>query len=277
MNISKREPEIPILVFASLIAFGAAPALAQSPASELIRKVAFDQNLNAQVPLELPFRDEAGREVRLGDFLGKKLVILTLVYYECPMLCTLELNSLARSLKPLAFDVGDQFDIVTVSIDPGETPQLAAIKKKNYLGRYGRKGAERGWHFLTGDEMSIRRLAGVVGFRYVYDPKTDQYAHPAGIMILTPQGKIARYLYGVDYAARDLRLGLIEASAGKIGSPVDQLLLLCFHYDPSTGKYNFAIMQALRVCGVATVAGLGTYVFVMLRRERRRGAAVAEV
>jgi protein SCO1/2 len=263
------------IAIASLLACCAPVVMAQNPALELIRKVEFDQNLNAQVPLDLPFRDDSGRAVRLGDFLGKRPVILALVYYECPMLCTLVLNDLTRSLKPLAFDAGREFDVVAVSIDPKETPALAAAKKRGYLRRYGRSGTEQGWHFLTGEETSIRRLAQVVGFRYDYDPQTGQYAHPAGIMILTPEGRLSRYLYGVEYPPRDVRLGLIEASSHKIGSPVDQILLLCFHYDPSTGKYNFAIMQALRIVGVATVLTVVTFVGLMLWRERRGGAVVA--
>jgi protein SCO1/2 len=247
-------------------------APAQTP-SGILRSVGFDQNLDAQVPLDLPFRDEAGREVRLGEFFGRKPVLLNLVYYECPMLCTLELNALVMSLKPLSFDVGKEFDIVTVSIDPGETPALAASKKRGYLSRYGREGAGRGWHFLTGGEASVRRLADVVGFRYAYDRQADQYAHPAGVMVLTPGGRVSRYFYGIEYPPRDLRLGLIEASAGKIGSPVDRLLLLCYHYDPRTGKYNLVIMNVLRFLGAATVLGLGTFMFVMFRRDRRKALA----
>ncbi len=238
--------------------------------TDLFRRVAFDQHLDAQVPLDLPLRDEQGRTARLGDLLDGRPAILALVYYECPMLCNEVLNSLLRSLNALSFDVGKEFNVITVSIDPGETPSLASRKKASYLKRYGRPGADRGWRFLTGDEASVRRLADVVGFRYVYDPQTDQYAHPAGIAILTPGGRIARYIYGISYPARDLRLGLMEASAGKIGSPVDKLLLMCFHYDPRTGKYNFAIMTIIRVLGVATLASLGTFMFVMLRRDRRR-------
>jgi protein SCO1/2 len=248
-----------------------APAQARSP---LLSKVGFDQNLDAQLPLDVPFRDEAGRAVTLGDYFGRRPVIVNLVYYECPMLCTLELTELARSLKPIAFDPGKDFEIVTVSIDPGEQPALAAAKKQRYLELYGRKQAGAGWHFLTGDETSIHRLAQTVGFRYEYDPKTDQYAHPAGIIMATSEGRISRYFYGLNYPARDLRLGLMEASAGKIGSPIDRLLLICFHYDPSTGKYTFAIMSALRILGVATVLGLGTFMFVMYRRERRSAVSL---
>jgi protein SCO1/2 len=185
------------------------------------------------------------------------------------MLCTLELNALARSLKPLKFSAGQEFEVVTVSIDPREKPALAAAKKRGYLARYGREGAERGWHFLTGDQGSIERLAKAVGFRYAYDEKSGQFAHAAGITVLTPAGKVARYFYGVDYPAKDLRLGLVEASEGKIGTPIDQLMLYCFHYDPSTGKYNFVVMSVLRVLGVATAAGLGTFMFITVRRERR--------
>jgi protein SCO1/2 len=249
-----------------------APAQVRSP---LLSQVGFDQNLNAQLPLDLAFRDEAGRTVTLGEYFGKRPVIVNLVYYECPMLCTLELTELARSLKPVAFNPGQEFEIVTVSIDPGEQPALAAAKKHRYLELYGRKGAEVGWHFLTGDESSIKRLAQTVGFRYAYDPTSDQYAHPAGIIMATPQGRISRYFYGLNYPARDLRLGLIEASAGKIGAPIDRLLLLCFHYDPNTGRYNFAIMSVLRILGTGTVLGLGTFMFVMYRRDRRRAVAGA--
>jgi len=242
----------------------------QDETTGMLGRVGFDQNLDAQVPPDLPLRDESGKAVVIGDYLGKKPAILTLVYYRCPMLCNEVLNTLLRSLNALSLDVGKQFDVITVSIDPKETPALAAAKKRHYLARYGRPGAERGWHFLTGDEASVSRLAKVVGFRYVYDPKSGQYAHPAGIMILTPQGKLSRYLYGLSYPARDLQLCLMDAAMRRIGSPIDQLLLLCYHYDPRTGKYNFAIMNVIRVLGTATVAALGTFVLVMLRRDRRK-------
>lgn len=242
----------------------------QDETTGMLRRVGFDQNLDAQVPLDLPLRDEAGRTVALGDYLGKKPAILTLVYYQCPMLCNEVLNALLRSLNALSFDVGKEFDIITVSIDPKETPALAVRKKRQYLARYGRPGAENGWHFLTGDEAAVARLAKVVGFRYAYDAKSGQYAHPAGIMILTPQGKVSRYVYGVSYPARDLRLSLMDAAMRKIGSPIDQLLLLCYHYDPRTGRYNLAVMNIIRVLGFATVAGLGTFMVVMLRRDRRK-------
>jgi protein SCO1/2 len=239
-------------------------------------KIGFDQKLDAQVPLDIPLKDEAGRPVRLGDYFGERPVILTLVYHECPMLCNEVLNALTRGLKGLTFDVGDQFEVVTVSINPAETPELAAAKKAGYLRRYGRPGGASGWHFLTGDEGSIRRLAQSVGFRYVYMPESKQYAHAAGIVLLTPQGRVARYFFGISYAPRDLRLGLTEASAGKIGSPVEQMLLFCYRFDPTTGKYTFAIMNVLRLLATATALALGGYVATMLWRERRRARAAPD-
>ena len=250
------------------------PRATSDIAPGLFQKVRFDQNLNASLPLDVPLRDEQGKAVKLGDFFGRRPVIVNLVYYECPMLCNEVLNSLLRSMNVLTLDVGKDFEVVTVSIDPGETPALAARKKIAYLKRYGRKGADQGWHFLTGDEPSIRRLADAVGFHYVYDPQTDQYAHPAGIAIATPQGRIARYYFGISFPARDLRLGLIEAAAGKIGSPMDQILLLCFHYDPRTGKYNVAVMNLIRLLGCVTLASLGSFMIVMFRRDWRKSSLV---
>jgi protein SCO1/2 len=245
------------------------PRTVSDIAPGLFQKVRFDQNLDALLPLDVPLRDEQGKTVALGAYFGRRPVIVNLVYYECPMLCNEVLNSLLRSLNALEFNVGREFEVVTVSIDPGETPALAARKKGAYLKRYGRAGADRGWHFLTGGEASIGRLAGAVGFHYAYDARSDQYAHPAGIVLATPGGRIARYYFGISYPARDLRLGLVEAAAGKIGSPMDQILLMCFHYDPRTGKYNVAIMNAIRLLGCLTVAGLGTFMLVMFRRDRR--------
>jgi protein SCO1/2 len=253
-----------------------------SGAAVLLGKVAFDQNLDAQVPLDLPLRDESGKVVRLGDLLGGKPAILNLVYYECPMLCNEVLNSLLRGLNALSFEVGDEFDVITASIDPTEAPELAAEKKRRYLARYGNQGdfgyrrkglAARGWHFLTADQPAIDRLAGVVGFRYAYDPESKQFAHPAGIVVLTPEGRISRYFYGVSYPARDLKLGLMEASARKIGSPIDQVLLTCFHYDPRTGKYNFVVMKVVQFFGIVTLASLGSFMVLNFRRDRRRAAS----
>jgi protein SCO1/2 len=235
----------------------------------MLREVGIDQKLSAPLTLALSFQDETGRTMQLRQYFGEKPVILAFVYYECPMLCTQVLNGLVESLRTLSFDVGKQFDVITVSFDPGETPKLAAEKKASYLKQYDRAGAEQGWHFLTGDSAAIRQLTSAVGFRYKYDSVTDQFAHASGIMVITPQGKIARYFYGIEYPARDLRLALVEASENKIGSPVDVLLLYCFHYDPLTGKYGLVIMNVLRAAGIATVMALGTFMIVMFRRDRK--------
>ncbi len=237
---------------------------------ELLRGVGIEQRLNAQVPLDLILRDEGGQEVRLAAYFGDKPVILSLAYYECPMLCTQVLNGLASALKVLSFDIGKQFNVVTVSFNPNDTAALAAAKKQTYLKEYGRPGAADGWHFLTGDAAAIARLTESVGFRYRYDPEHRQYAHAAGIMILTPQGRIARYFYGVEFAPRDVRLGLVEAADSRIGSPVDQLLLFCFHYDPATGKYGAVVMGAVRVAGALTVVALAAFLIVMWRRDATR-------
>ena len=240
------------------------------PRPDLLSKVGFDQKLNAQVPLSLVFRDESGRSVPLGSYFGRKPVVLSLVYYECPMLCTLALNGQLRIYRALDFNVGDQFEVVTVSINPRETPALAASKKASYLSRYRRKGADLGWHFLTGDESAIRALASAVGFRYEYDPVSRQYAHTTGLMVLTPEGRIAAYQYGVEYSAADLRLAVIGASDGKVGTPVEQVLLYCFHYDPATGKYSLAILKVLRAGAIATFAALFTFMIVASRRRRAK-------
>ena len=258
-----------VIFFLALSVPGYAQAdLSASTQPYQLTQVRIDQKLDSQVPLDLHFRDEAGKVVRLGDFFGQKPVVLSLVYYECPMLCTLVLNGMVTSFKVLSFDVGKEFEVVTVSFNPRETPQLAAAKKQSYLKRYSRLNAEKGWHFLTGDQDQIAKLADAVGFRYSYDPKTEQYAHASAIMVLTPKGHVARYYYGIEYAPRDLRLGLIEASANKIGSPVDQVLLYCFHYDPMTGKYGLVVRNVLRLGGITTVLLLGGFITVMLRRER---------
>lgn len=248
--------------------YGVAPAAAHGP--DVLHHVGFDQRLNEQVPLDLVFYDETGRAVRLGDYFSNKPVILVLGYYECPNLCSLVNEGLADSLRSISFNPGKDFEVVSVSIDPGETPQVASQKKVSYLQRYGRAGAEQGWHLLTGEEEQIKQLADAVGFRYVYDPNIDQYAHASGITVLTPQGRIARYFYGITYPATDLRFGLIEASANKIGSVVDQVLLLCYQYDALAGTYSVVIMNVIKLAGLFTVLVLGAFVAVMLRRERRR-------
>jgi protein SCO1/2 len=231
--------------------------------------VAFEQRLNAQVPTDLAFRDEAGQMVQLSDYLGHKPIILTLNYYNCPMLCPLVLEGLLRSLRMLSFNIGEQFEVVTVSIDPRETPALAAAVKARYVRDYGRSGAAAGWHFLTGEEASIQGVAQAAGFDYAYDAARGEYAHAAGLMILTPQGKISRYMYGVEFSPRDLRLALVEAASDTIGSPVDQLLLFCYRYDPATGRYTLVITRALQLASVATVLCVAGFVVVMLRRDQR--------
>jgi protein SCO1/2 len=241
-----------------------------SPTAELLRDVRIEQHLDAQLPLEDLYRDESGREVRLGDFFNDRPVVLALVYYRCPMLCTQVLNGFLKTSQAIPLEIGRDFDVVTVSIDPRETTEMAAEKKKHYVRAYRRPGAEHGWHFLTGDVASIDRLAETVGFRYRYDEGSGQFAHASGLMVATPQGRLARYFYGIEFSPPDLRLGLVESSAGRIGSPVDQVLLLCYHYDPLTGKYGLAISFVLRTAGAITVGGLGVFLFSMYRRERKR-------
>ena len=236
----------------------------------ILDDVGLDQRLHEFIPLDLAFRDETGARVRLGKFFGDKPVILTLVYYDCPNLCTLVLNGLLRTLRTLSFTVGAQFDVVTVSIDPDNTPALAAAKKAQYIQGYGRPEAAHGWHFLTGEPDAIRRLAQAVGFRYTYDAEHDQFAHASGIMLLTPQGKLARYFYGIEYTPRDVRLGLVEAAANRIGTPIDQLLLFCYHYDPQSGTYSLVILKALRIAGVVTILLLGAFMGMMFRYDRRQ-------
>ena len=241
---------------------------------EILKEIGIDQRLDAQLPLSLAFRDEAGRAVTLGDFFGKRPVILALVYYNCPMLCTQVLNGLVGSLNVMSLDAGTDFDVVAVSFDARETPDLAAEKKKTYCERYGRPGAAAGWHFLTGDQESIDALTQAVGFGYSYDSARDQFAHASGLVVLTLTGKVSRYLYGIKFAPRDVRLGLVEASDNKIGSPVDQVLLFCFHYDPAEGKYGAKVMTFVRAGGVLTLVSLIAMVMYFLRREGRLTNAV---
>jgi protein SCO1/2 len=237
-----------------------------------LQGVGIDQKLDYPVPLDTTFHDEAGRDVALSTFFqSKKPVILALVYYRCPMLCTQILTGLESALKAVSFNPGQDFEIVSLSFDPKDTPELAASKKQLYLRRYARPGTANGWHFLTGDERNIKTLTDAVGFHFKYDAASDQYAHASAILILTPDGRISRYFYGVEYAPRDLRLGLVEASQGKIGSPVDQVLLFCFHYDPATGKYGAIAMGALRFAGAAFVLICGTFLAIVFRREGRKG------
>lgn len=241
----------------------------------LLRGVGIDQRLNQQVPLDLPFRDEFGKTVRLGDFFGKRPVVLSLVYFNCPMLCTMVENNLLQSLRLLKYNVGQQYDVLTVSFDPHDTPLMAANKRRIYVGLYGRKGAAEGWHFLTGDESSIKALTDAVGFHYNYIPQTNQYAHAVGIIVLTPQGKISRYFYGVEYPAGDLRLAIDQASNGKIGSYVDALILYCCEYDANTGKYDLIVNRVLMLGGIVTVLCIGGLILVMSRGGRHHGHGAA--
>ena len=252
-------------------------AFSQSQLPEGVRNVGIDQRLNEQLPLDIEFRNEEGRLVNLGQFFHDKPVILSLVYHECPMLCNEVLEGMLRAFRVLRFDVGKEFDVLTVSFNPREDAPLAKSAKESYVRRYKREGAAEGWHFLTGDQTSIDRLTKAVGFRYRYDAQKNQYAHAGGIMVLTPEGRLSRYFYGIEFAPKDLRLGLIEASQNKIGSIVDQVLLFCYHYDPVTGKYGLVILRTMRIVGVLFVLGLGMYVILMLRRERAipGGAKVA--
>jgi len=233
-----------------------------------LENVGIEQRLDSQVPPDLPFRDETGRAVKLGDYFGKKPLILNLVYYNCTMLCGEALAGLSSAMRLVKFDVGKEFEVVTVSFDPRETPEIAAAKKKDYVKRYGRSGADTGWHFLTGPAESVNALTKAVGFQYQYDPKINQFAHATAIMVLTPEGRISRYFYGVDFPPKDLRMGLVEASQGKIGNPIDAVLLYCYHYDPATGKYGAVIANILRLAAAATVLILGGFIFIMLRLER---------
>jgi protein SCO1/2 len=234
--------------------------------------VGIDQKLDYQVPLDLRFTDEYGATVPLSTYFHtKKPVILALVYYRCPMLCTQILNGLESSLKAVSFNPGQDFEIVAVSFDPKDTWQIAGAKKQMYVKRYGRANTANGWHFLTGDEANIKALTDAVGFHYKYDPATDQFAHASGIMIATPEGRLSRYFYGVEYAPRDVRLGLVEASRNKIGSPVDQILLFCYHYDPSTGKYGALVMRMVRVAGAGFVLIGAAVLLIALKREKRGG------
>jgi protein SCO1/2 len=281
VGISARRRAQPVTVFVSLAItvlglFAIAPRAAaqfvdplqnigQRP--ELLKDVGIDQNLNDEIPLDLMFRDEHGKPVELAQYFGSKPVILTLVYYNCPMLCTQVLNGLDRALKQIPMDIGKDYNVVTVSIDPSERPVLAEAKQAMYVGMYGRPGAADGWHFLTGDEREIKQLARAVGFRYAYDAESKQFAHASAIMMLTPEGRMSRYFYGIQYSERDIRLGLVEASQGKISSPIDQVLLFCYHYDPHTGKYGLLISRVIQLAGLITVLVGGVCLFFLFRGE----------
>lgn len=253
--------------------FLAPAARAADTRPPFLRDVGIDQRLGQQLPLDAIFQDEQGRPVRLGQYFGARPVILVLAYYNCPMLCTQVLGGLVSSLRVLSFDAGKDFNVVAVSFDPRDRPADAAAKKAPYVAEYGRPGAAAGWHFLTGSSASIERLTGAVGFHYKYDESLGQFAHASAITVATPGGKLSHYFYGIEYAPRDLRLALIEASGNRIGSPVDQILLYCYHYDPKVGKYGAVVMNMLRFGGVVVVLILSTFLAVMWRRDHRRDAA----
>ena len=231
------------------------------------------QKLDTRIPLDLQFRNERGEVVRLREYFNQgRPVLLNFVYYRCPMLCPTVLEGTTTSLTHLKFNIGEEFDVLTVSIDPRDTAKRAAELKEKYVRHYGRLDSAPGWHFLTANETTIKRLTGAVGFQYEYDSRTDQFAHGAALLVLTPDGRTSRYFYGFEYKPRDLRLAIVEASEGKVGNVTDQILLLCFHYDPATGKYSRNAMMFARAGGVTTLLGLGGFIFVMIRKERRRTA-----
>jgi protein SCO1/2 len=248
------------------------PGIVSTSLPAPLREIGFDQNIDQQLPLDATFRNEAGATVHLGDYFGKRPVVMVFAYYDCPMLCTMVINGLSSALGVLSLNAGKDFEIVTVSFNPRDTPASATAKKAAYLERYRRPGAAEGWHFLTGDRPQIDRLTKAAGFRYVWDEETRQYAHPSGVIVATPEGRLAKYLFGIEYGPRDLRLAIVEASQGKVGTAADALLLYCFHYDPMTGRYGLAIMRTVRVAGAATVLALGTFIVVMVRREKARGS-----
>ena len=278
---------ISLAVFVTLV--GSAPASARQVSSTgltqagepssskpgILGRIGIDQRIGEQLPLDLPFTDENGKAVRLGDYFGKRPVILALVYYECPMLCTQVLNGLVSALSVMNFEPGREFDVVAVSFNPKEGPGLAAQKKAAYLDRYDRPHTAGGWHFLTGSDDSIRELTKAIGFRYEFDEKIQQFAHGAGIELLTPNGTIARYFYGIEFSPRDIRLGIIEAAEERVGSVLDQVLLLCFHYDPATGRYGATVLGLVRLGAVATVFGFLAFLIVSLRRERKELRQIA--
>lgn len=238
-----------------------------------LKEVGIEQKLGGQMPLNTELKDEDGKSVTLGSYFNKgRPVIIAFVYYECPMLCNQVLNGLTGSLKGISFDAGKDFDVVAISFDARENdkPDLAKNKKASYVERYGRPNAESGWHFLTGTQESIDKVTSAAGFSYKWDEKSNQFAHAAGVMIATPDGRLSRYFYGIDYSPKDVKFGIMESSENKVGNPAEQLLLYCFHYDPATGKYGLAILRVMRLGGIATVIGLGAMVFVFWRRNKRK-------
>ena len=261
--------------FLAATAAAAPPVSAPTPRDArppILREVGIDQRLGAALPLDAVFRDESGRAARLGEYFGARPVVLVLAYYNCPMLCTEVLNGVVSSLRAISFDAGREYDVVVVSFDPRDQPSDATAKKAAYLGVYKRAGAEKGWHFLTGGPGSIDRLTQSVGFRYKFDENLGQFAHAAAIYVVTAEGRVSRYLFGIEYAPRDVRLALVEASQNRIGTPVDQILLYCYHYDPKVGRYGAVVMNMVKLGGAATVLVLTAFLLLMWRRDRRADA-----
>jgi protein SCO1/2 len=243
------------------------PGMAAGEVPAQLTGVTFEQRLGTRLPLDARFRDENGRDVALGDFFGKRPVVLAFVYYSCPMLCTQVLNGVSGAVKALPFTAGEDFDVVYVSFDPRDTPTAAAEKKRAQLEDYKQTATAGGWHYLTGGEASIRRLTDAAGFSYRWDEESGQFAHVSGVLAVTPDGRIARYFYGVEYSPKELRMAMVESSQGAIGSAVDQLLLYCYHYDPATGRYGLVAMNLVRLGGAATVIALAGFIWLMRRRE----------
>jgi len=250
-----------------------APGQEQQRAADALaplQGVGITQRLGESLPMDLVFRDEDGKDVRLGDLFGhRKPVVMVMAYYECPMLCTLVLNDMVKAFRPMNFSVGTEFDVITVSINPKDTPELARAKKENYLKSYAREGAASGWHFLTGQDPAVHAVADALGFAYRFVPETGEFAHAAGIMVLTPEGRISRYFYGIEYSSRDLRLALVEAADGKIGSLVDEMMLYCFRYDPAVGKYSVVALSIVRLGGILTIIALAGFIGISRIREMR--------
>ena len=271
-------------VLAGAMAFGSGVVWAQGggglqpqagiPSNQMpgaLQDVEFVQRLNEELPLDLRFVDEDGRDVALREYFSRRPVVLAFVYYECPMLCSQVLNGITSALSALDERAGSDFEVVTVSFDPRDTAAAAAAKKKAYVDRYNRDGSEQGFHFLTGSEASVRALADAAGFKYAWDDETQQFAHASGFVVATPSGRLSRYFFGIEYAPRDLKFALIESSAGRVGSLVDQVLLYCYHYDPKTGSYSFVAMKAVQMGGAFTLLALAGFVVVAIRREHRAG------
>jgi protein SCO1 len=280
--IKTRKFALPAMVLLALCGSSAAQAkmtgqmsggadLQKNTRPSIFENVGIDQNLGTQIPLNASFKDELGRDVKLGDYFGhKRPVVLALVYFSCTMLCNQVLNGTASALNVLKFNAGKEFDVLAISFDPRETPDLAAEKKQLYLARYRRPGADQGWHFLTGKQPAIDAVTKSVGFHYAWDERSQQFAHSSALILITPDGKVAQYYYGIEYSPKDMRLGIIEASQEKLGNVVDQLILYCYHYDPMTGKYGAIAMNLMRLGGVLTVLGLGTFMVISFRREGQR-------